>query len=198
MWHHRFALFLFIANILRSTFELGINQMDFCCSNTCCCSLCTAEQCQLPDQPGKQCRCYNTTNVMCLRFKNSLHKSELVELPHKIRIVSVLPEQPLMAQVVPMGITELDIDPLCCTVGNCPAWIKCKHLLNAKRDQSGTPSNNFRIIFRNYFLIFGHDSKFYLKVLPGHHDMGRWRLKNIKLRLIIRPKNLEAVLMLTK
>ncbi|VDN83489.1 unnamed protein product [Brugia pahangi] len=155
MWQ-RSVLFLFSANILLFTFELGINQMDFCCSSTCCCSLCTAEQCQLADQPGyifnvlnscvlpidlKQCRCYNTTNITCWRFRNSIYKSEHIELPEKMQIFSVLPEQPVMAQVVPVGsITGMDIDPLCCVVGNCPVWIKCKHSLNIRRDQSALQS----------------------------------------------------------
>ncbi|VDM91358.1 unnamed protein product [Litomosoides sigmodontis] len=107
--------------------------MDFCCSNTCCCSLCTAEQCQLYDQPGKQCRCYNTTSVVCLR--SFTRKTESMELPDKVQIFSVLPEQTLIAQVVPMGITEMDIDPLCCALKNCPTWIKCKQSLNAKQDE---------------------------------------------------------------
>ncbi|KAL3985894.1 hypothetical protein ACH3XW_40535 [Acanthocheilonema viteae] len=131
MWH-RFILFVFTANLLHFAFELGINQMDFCCSNICCCSLCTAEQCQLFDRPGKQCRCYNTTDVTCLRFKNFVYEPE-----QKVQIFPALPEQAIIAQVVPMGITQLDIDPLCCANKNCPAWIKCKYSLSAKRDQSG-------------------------------------------------------------
>ncbi|EFO27404.2 hypothetical protein LOAG_01083 [Loa loa] len=150
MWQ-RLVLFLFIANIMRFTSELGINQMDFCCSNTCCCSVCTAEQCQLPDQPGKQCRCYNATDVMCWRFRNFIYKPEPIEIPDKMQIFPVLPGQSVMAQLVPLGtITELDIDPLCCAVGNCPTWIKCKHPLNVKRDQSGIHrSSKLEVLFMN-------------------------------------------------
>ncbi|CAG9536672.1 unnamed protein product [Cercopithifilaria johnstoni] len=138
MWH-QFIILLFTINLLlHSTFELGINEMDFCCSNTCCCSLCTAEQCRLPDQPGKQCRCYNTTDVTCLRFTNFIYKPETIELPNQVQIFSVLPDQPIMAQVIPMGIKELDIDPLCCAVKNCPAWIKCRNPSSTKRDQSAS------------------------------------------------------------
>uniref|UniRef100_A0A1I7VSD4 DUF4773 domain-containing protein n=1 Tax=Loa loa TaxID=7209 RepID=A0A1I7VSD4_LOALO len=133
MWQ-RLVLFLFIANIMRFTSELGINQMDFCCSNTCCCSVCTAEQCQLPDQPG-----------------NFIYKPEPIEIPDKMQIFPVLPGQSVMAQLVPLGtITELDIDPLCCAVGNCPTWIKCKHPLNVKRDQSGIHrSSKLEVLFMN-------------------------------------------------
>lgn len=74
---------------------------------------------------------------MCLRFKNFVYKPESIEIPDKVQVFSVLPEQPMMAQVVPMSITELDIDPLCCTIKNCPEWIKCKHSLNEKWNQSG-------------------------------------------------------------
>ncbi|KAM3716679.1 Methionine--tRNA ligase [Dirofilaria immitis] len=145
MWH-RFVLFLLTANILHISLELGINHMDFCCSNTCCCSSCTAEQCQLPDQPGKQCRCYNTTSVTCLRFRNAIYKPESIirstnrEITDKIQIFPVLPEQSVMSQIVPMGIAKFDTDPLCCVVGNCPAWIKCKYSSTIKRNQSTSQS----------------------------------------------------------
>uniref|UniRef100_A0A915CAG0 Uncharacterized protein n=1 Tax=Parascaris univalens TaxID=6257 RepID=A0A915CAG0_PARUN len=48
------------------TYLCAALSLRFCCSWTCCCSLCTPQMCMQPDQAGHQCRCQNTTTVICV------------------------------------------------------------------------------------------------------------------------------------
>lgn len=84
---------------------------------------------------SKQCRCYNTTNIMCSRFR--VYEPAAVELPSEMQIFPTSSKQAVLAHVVPISISELSIDPLCCVVGDCPVWIKCKNPVKVRQDQPG-------------------------------------------------------------
>ncbi|KHN76419.1 hypothetical protein Tcan_00247 [Toxocara canis] len=82
--------------------------LQFCCSRTCCCSVCTPESCLHPDRAGEYCQCLNTTTVIC-SFASELfyerpHSFHLEDKPHTAGI-----EQ--QQQNVPMQISTASSMP---------------------------------------------------------------------------------------
>lgn len=97
----------------------------------------------------KQCRCHNTTTIICSRSRRFVYQPvPIIQGPEPqtilrtgepwvyegqpqpgSQIIGFVPGPYVPVPQMPVlgNISGLEPDPLCCSIGNCPEKIKCKH-----------------------------------------------------------------------